>query len=290
MEAEGIEAPIGDMYWADIVARDKATGKTVVIENQYNNTDHSHLGQMITYGADLDADIGVWISYGIKEPHAKAVKWLNDMAAGRKAFFLLEVELIKIGNSPYAPVFTTIVEPANWKQTIKKEKASISKSDQDLLYEEFWKSLSDWVDMNSPASGERAKKRPPRQGNYYRLYAGSDGWVSLRVNANKGPNLKVETIKHKDTAWLEAIESCKDGIERAVDAKIETFKTEPDPDFLVGFTVEKGDCPIADRDRWSSYIEWLAPRALSAWRILSLSATEIKKMYGNSESVANSGK
>lgn len=42
-------------FSADIVATEMNTGRPVVIENQYNATNHDHLGKLLTYSAGKDA-------------------------------------------------------------------------------------------------------------------------------------------------------------------------------------------------------------------------------------------
>jgi hypothetical protein len=44
------EAKVGD-FALDLLAKDLSTNRIVVIENQFNNTDHKHLGQPITYAS-----------------------------------------------------------------------------------------------------------------------------------------------------------------------------------------------------------------------------------------------
>lgn len=62
------EQPEGDLF-ADIVATD-SEGRTVVIENQLERTDHGHLGQVVTYLAIEGAQAAIWIS---PEPRAEHV-------------------------------------------------------------------------------------------------------------------------------------------------------------------------------------------------------------------------
>ena len=60
LEVQAREAPVG-AYLLDLLASD-GRGRTVVIENQLGSTDHSHLGQLLTYMAGFDANVIVWIA------------------------------------------------------------------------------------------------------------------------------------------------------------------------------------------------------------------------------------
>lgn len=56
------EVRIGD-YRLDIMATESgADGRKVAIENQFESTDHRHLGQLITYMAGIEAKVVVWIA------------------------------------------------------------------------------------------------------------------------------------------------------------------------------------------------------------------------------------
>ncbi|WP_219928779.1 hypothetical protein [Flavobacterium album] len=77
LEVENIEVKCGP-YSADILAKDTATSKFVVIENQLEKTDHDHLGKAITYASVLDASTIIWIATNFTEEHKKALDWLND--------------------------------------------------------------------------------------------------------------------------------------------------------------------------------------------------------------------
>lgn len=54
LELEAQEQWVGP-FRADILCKDTATDHWVLIENQLERTNHSHLGQLLTYAAGLDA-------------------------------------------------------------------------------------------------------------------------------------------------------------------------------------------------------------------------------------------
>lgn len=61
LECESQEKNVGP-FRADILCKDTANDSWVLIENQLERTDHSHLGQLLTYAAGLDAVTIVWIA------------------------------------------------------------------------------------------------------------------------------------------------------------------------------------------------------------------------------------
>ena len=72
LEVENTEVAVGP-YSADILAKDLATGRYVVIENQFGKTNHEHLGKLITYAAFLNAGAVVWITEEFTEEHQKSL-------------------------------------------------------------------------------------------------------------------------------------------------------------------------------------------------------------------------
>lgn len=54
LELETQEKNVGP-FRADILAKDTTNGNWVLIENQLEQTDHTHLGQLLTYAAGLKA-------------------------------------------------------------------------------------------------------------------------------------------------------------------------------------------------------------------------------------------
>lgn len=81
LELESQETEVGP-FRADILCKDTATDNWVLIENQLERTDHSHLGQLLTYAAGLNAVTIVWIAQRFTEEHRAALDWLNEHTDG----------------------------------------------------------------------------------------------------------------------------------------------------------------------------------------------------------------
>ena len=107
LELESQEKDVGP-FRADILCKDTATDNWVLIENQLERTDHTHLGQLLTYAAGLNAVTIVWIAERFTAEHRAALDWLNEKTDEKINFFGLEIELWQIGDSPIAPKFNII--------------------------------------------------------------------------------------------------------------------------------------------------------------------------------------
>ena len=86
LELEGQEVKV-ESFSADIIARDPQNDRRILIENQLEQTDHTHLGQILTYLAGLEAEVIIWVASSFRESHISAVKWLNENTVEPFAFF-----------------------------------------------------------------------------------------------------------------------------------------------------------------------------------------------------------
>jgi len=50
----------------------------VIIENQLEETDHKHLGQILAYAAGVGAKKVIWVADSFRPEHASALEFLND--------------------------------------------------------------------------------------------------------------------------------------------------------------------------------------------------------------------
>lgn len=107
-------------YSLDLLLED-AQGHTVIVENQFGQTDHDHLGKLLTYCAGCEARVVIWISESITEEHAAALEWLNESTVAGVGFFGVELELLKIDESKPAPHFRVVVQPNEWVKRVRPE-------------------------------------------------------------------------------------------------------------------------------------------------------------------------
>lgn len=124
-------------FSADIVAED-ISGNRVLIENQLEKTDHDHLGKILTYVSNLNARAAIWISSEPRPEHERAIEWLNE--AGLDVdFYLVKIEVYKIGESEPAPKFTIISGPSEKSTIVGKEKKELAERHKKRFT--FWKIL-----------------------------------------------------------------------------------------------------------------------------------------------------
>ena len=141
--AVGLDLEVSDtevsveQFSADIIASDVRTGASVLIENQLERSDHRHLGQIMTYLAGLDARVVIWVARDFEEAHRSAIRWLNDHTHDDFAFFAVRVRLVRIDDSPFAPVFEVVEKPNTWERTVER-KLRRTNSELSRLREKFW--------------------------------------------------------------------------------------------------------------------------------------------------------
>lgn len=119
LELERAEARVGS-FSADILARDSRDGSAVLIENQLEGSDHKHLGQIMTYLTGLEAKIIVWVAPDFRPEHLSAVRWLNQNTVDAFSFFAVRLRVVKISDSPFAPLFEVVERPNDWDRGLQE--------------------------------------------------------------------------------------------------------------------------------------------------------------------------
>lgn len=143
------EQPAGD-FSVDLLAEDNRSGNFVVIENQLEQSNHDHLGKLITYLTQIGAKAAIWIVSKPRPEHISAISWLNESSSA--SFYLLKLEAVRIEDSPPAPLLTLIVGPSEEIREVGKKKKE--GAERYSLRYRFWTQLL-----------ERARDRTPLHAN-----------------------------------------------------------------------------------------------------------------------------
>ena len=148
IEIEQLEASVG-AFSLDLLGREVGSDRVVIVENQLERTDHGHLGQLLAYAAGLDAKIVVWISTEVRDEHRKAIHWLNEQTTDAVAFFAVELEVWKIGESLPAPRFNVVAMPSEFQRAIVRG-ITAAPSERGMAYQQFFRDLVERLHTQQP--------------------------------------------------------------------------------------------------------------------------------------------
>lgn len=118
LELTSAEHAVGG-YSLDLIGRDLTNDAVLIVENQLEGTDHSHLGQILTYAAGTGASTIVWLATSFREEHRQALDWLNEQTAEDIHFFGVQISLVRIGDSVPAPLLTVVAKPNDWQKQVR---------------------------------------------------------------------------------------------------------------------------------------------------------------------------
>lgn len=248
LELEGREVAV-DTFSADILARNTSDGSLVLIENQLEVTDHSHLGQVMTYLAGLEAQMVIWIAKDFRDAHLSAVNWLNEHTVDPFAFFAVRVKVVRIGNSPLAPVFELLAKPNEWERQLqsKTQQARTTNRATGDLYQfrrDFWQHYADRhpaIAHDTPAGGNS---------NRWRTVAESD----LRISSYLAQQSVGVFIRGKLRADPGDLYSKLAPHAATLKAKLGTELKDESSDhhFSARLPID-----TSDRSRWDEIVDWL---------------------------------
>ena len=219
LEVQSQEEGVGP-FRADILCMDTANNHFVLIENQLEKTDHTHLGQLMTYAAGLDAVSIVWIAQKFTEEHRAALDWLNRITDSTFNFFGIEIELFKIGDSAMAPMFNLVSKPNDWSKSVKKSAAAQNLTDTKLLQQEYFQALKEYMERNK--SFVKMQNALPQ--HWTNIAIGKSNYtLSANVNSRDNSlniwlNIQVENAKEAfDKLYELAFENSLDEISNSLD-------------------------------------------------------------------------
>jgi len=176
------EESVGD-FSSDIVAREMNSGEVIVIENQYNKTDHDHLGKLLTYSSGKNAGFTIWLAEEFRPEHRSVLEWLNESGPTDVKFFGIKPRVISVdGSDKRGFEFKTIVEPNEWERELTDPLTETEQS-----YREFFGKLVESYAEERPSWYQLT----PGPRNYLTFSAGISG-VSFGWVFHQGPEFAVE--------------------------------------------------------------------------------------------------
>ncbi|KRD41302.1 hypothetical protein ASE38_16955 [Cellulomonas sp. Root930] len=122
LELSAAEHPVGQ-FSLDLVGVVRGTDEVVIVENQLEPSDHTHLGQILTYAGGTDASHIVWVAPRFRDEHRAALEWLNARTDTQTRFFAVQIDAVRIGTSLPAPLMELVVRPNDWEKTVKASTA-----------------------------------------------------------------------------------------------------------------------------------------------------------------------
>jgi len=194
----------------DIYCEDEQ-GSSVIIENQLEKTDHSHLGQILTYAVGIDAKTIIWISPNPRVEHVEVIEWLNEVTPVDMSWYILKIEVVKIDDSPIAPLFSIVAGPSQERKATGEIKKDVA--ERHLKRIQFWEGLlpvlNDKTNLFkniSPSSDNWLSAGTGVGGIYYQIVIRmGDASIKLIIDKNKELNKKIFDYLYEKKGEIEGV-------------------------------------------------------------------------------------
>lgn len=238
----------------DLIGRNNDDGSTVIVENQLEGTDHSHLGQLLTYAGGLDAHTIIWVASEFRDEHRAALDWLNRVTGEDTHFFGVVVRAVRIGDSVAAPDLSLAVEPNDFGKVVKAGTESKWMEERGSKYQEFWAQLMERLGDGYPEF--KSRKAPTRQyiglpTKYSACHRGiAFGRSSLKVELYLGAS-----DAEVNSARFEALYDRKSEIESLFGESLSWEELEGRKAARFAFY---RDASILQEGEWEAYFSWIA--------------------------------
>lgn len=259
LESEATEVQVGT-FKADITAK-TTDGRLVVIENQFRNTDHSHLGQLLTYAAGLKADIVIWIAEKIREEHRAAVDWLNEKTVDAD-IFAVEARAVQIDDSRPALNWDVVSSPNTWSRTTQRIRDARQSTPADKLRVRYWGAVNEAIEN----SGAGLFGFRPRGDSWQGGSIGSSAvWLTTVINL-RDHWVRVEIYLSDDDSreWFENLQQQKEGIETDLGYALDWDPMDNRKACRISVTL---NADPSEEANWAQQHEWIIQRRLDLERV-----------------------
>lgn len=252
IDLEERESSVGS-FSVDLYATESGSGRRIIIENQLEDTNHDHLGKLITYASGKGAEVVIWIVKRARDEHRQAIEWLNQHTDSNIGFFLVEIELWQINDSLLAPKFNVVEKPNDWAKTMKSIEGM---SETDRLKVEFWQAFNDQMN-NNPEFLKEFSTRKPQPQHWYDLAIGTSAYyISLNINTQK-KKIDAGIYIPSDKEIFHKFQEQKEVFEEAIGKDVEFRDAGKSSRILLYHSIN-----VKDRAKWPEVANWLFETAL----------------------------
>lgn len=169
---EGTEVRPNNQFSVDILMKvdpqySNGEPAKVVIENQYDRTDHEHFSKLITYAITNEAKYAVWIAEEIHPEHKAAIDWLNANTNDNINFYVFQAVIEQIDDSQPSFSLISICEPKEELKINMSERKDLN--DLDIAQLHFWMNFKSGIDSGKyPFKSRKASAK-----HWYNISTGS---------------------------------------------------------------------------------------------------------------------
>ena len=243
LECPQTEVPVGP-FSLDILPRDVDDGVLVAIENQLEETDLHHLGQLLTYATGCDAQVAIWVAPEFGYEHAQALHRLNKWTKENIRFFGVKVEVFKkAGGECLEARFRKVVYPGGWDKeaTLKSGEMPATQRQyydffQPLITELLGDGFADKAVQYYDYTGRFFPSRFDEETGYAVSFWKNGAWVSLHVRT-------WDSVERNNRIFDE-LQKAKPEIEESLDAEWVWHRFGPNSFFTINI---RRDGSIEDR-------------------------------------------
>lgn len=243
------ESSVGD-FNVDIFAFETGTDRKIIIENQLEDTNHDHLGKLITYASGKSADVIIWVVKHAREEHKAAIEWLNNHTDEKIGFFLCEIKLYRIGTSEPAIKFEVIEKPNDWTKEVRKNESA--NETQQRRYD-YWVAFQDYAFQNVKFAKEFKQRKPS-----------TDHWMNYSIGSSEC-YISVSQIRNRDEINVALyIPDCKqlyrtlleqkEDIERTAGISLSWYEL---PERKASKIIIERVAEFESRNKWNEQFDWI---------------------------------
>lgn len=240
-------------------------GDQVIIENQLEETNHKHLGQLIAYAAGVGAKKIIWIAESFRPEHSAALQFLNENGNGGLAFFGIQIVLWRIGSSALAPKFEVVVKPDNWTREGREQaRVATESSPVKQLQLKFWQSLIVKLSKSAP----KIKPQTPRAQHWLNNSIGRAGFgLNITVNT-RDERIGVQLYFNHPEAknHYASLLSQRTEIEEKLGYALDWQELPGAQACRIASWLPEAS--ILNEARWDEYLDWICQRLLKMDEVL----------------------